>query len=173
MCRLETSRGGRVCQTQRTGWHLRDPACGQSIPSPIWPGPQAFPSELASRPAVKSWTRSTVLPFVSVPTHLTSFHSLMSPNWAIVRSPDKILRTDQVCSRQGRITPQLGNGGRATAELPTLFRDSPVLCCPNYKDLHARLGGRYICIDKSHLIVAVRVDCDPEKIQRFACSSAP
>ena len=59
-------------------------------------------------------------------------------------------RIDQDCSsvlRQGRIMEQLGHGGRATAEPPTLSRDSPVLCCPNYEDLHAGLRARYICIE--------------------------
>src|ERR1700687_4532447 len=54
--------------------------------------------------------------------------------------------------RQGRIMARLGHGGWATAELPTLSRDSPVLCCPNYEDLHAGIGARYICIEQRLLI---------------------
>src|SRR5271169_4777417 len=42
---------------------------------------------------------------------------------------------------QGRTTAQLGHGGRAMAESPTLSRDSPVLCCLNYEDLYAGIGA--------------------------------
>src|ERR1700693_755995 len=74
------------------------------------------------------------------------FHSPISPNCAIVRSPVFV----KVVSC---------HGGRATAELPTLSRDSPVLCCPDYEDLHAGIWARYICIEQ-RLLIPVSVDCD-------------
>src|ERR1700690_1358691 len=67
---------------------------------------------------------------------------------------------------------QSGHGGPAKAGPPTLSRDNPVLCCPNYEDLHAGIGSRYICIEQRRLI-PVQVDCNPEKIQSFAGGSAP
>src|SRR5271157_1557715 len=93
------SRGGRLFQTQRAGWHLRDPACGQSIPSLIWPGPQAFLLEQGSRPAVKSWTRSTVLPILSFLVRWTWLHpSIVAPHYPAVWSFKKLAELITFCS---------------------------------------------------------------------------